>query len=392
MPVRVPDSPRGTNPPVAGPVTTVSILMPAHNYARYLPEAIDSVLAQSDPDWELLVMDDNSSDNTWEVLTSYRDPRIQIFRSDINRGAAATSNDLYLHATGDLIAHLDADDRYHREFIARQRAFLREHPDVDICGTYTCEIGADGQANDQSEVTTWFNHDLDLNDPANWIWQNRLSHGSTMIRRAVYDHIGLASEDLSVTLDWDFWVRALTAGHRFHVLPEVLFQWRVHGDNATHSGDDERVRCWSVISGRTFHPYLDRIRRTDLKAQNIAGFLTHKEMATQPTEFVTMILHNVLTGDPDELAEAVALGATEINGLRAAYIELRESLAECRGESARLSAEVSGARLERDTLSDRLHTAEIDRRSAQAQLQQLQSKRLYRAARRVRRTLRPTRH
>jgi glycosyltransferase involved in cell wall biosynthesis len=370
-------------------VTAVSILMPAYNYARYLPEAIDSVLAQSDPNWELLVMDDNSSDNTWEVLTSYRDPRIHVFRSDVNRGAAATSNGLYRRATGDLIAHLDADDRYHREFIARHRAFLSEHPDVDICGTYTCEIGADGQTNDQSEVTAWFNHDLDLNEPENWVWQNRLSHGSTMIRRSVYDHIGLASEDLSVTLDWDFWVRALSAGHRFHVLPDVLFEWRVHGSNITYAGDAERVRCWSVISGRTFHPYLDRIHRTDLKAQNIAGFLTHKEMANQPTAFVTSILGNVLTGDPDELAEAVAHVATEITGLRDAYVELRESIRERRQESTQLTAELSETRMERNTLSDRLHAAEIDRRSAQAQLQQLQSKRLYRAARRVRRTLSP---
>lgn len=356
-------------------MTAVSVLMPTYNHARYLPEAIESVLAQSDPDWELLVMDDNSSDHTWEVLTSYRDPRIQVFRSQINRGAAATSNDLYRHSTGNLIAHLDSDDRYHPAFIARQRAYLSDHPDVDICGTFTCEIGADGQTHDSWGVTAWFNHELDLNDPANWVWQNRLSHGSTMIRRSVYDHIGLSSEDLSVVLDWDFWVRALAAGHRFHVLPEVLFQWRVHGNNITNADPAETVRCWSEISGRTFHPYLDRIHRRDLKAKNIAGFLTHKEMANQPTEFVTSILGNVLTGEPDELAEAVAHVATEITGLRDAYVELRESVQEHRQESARLTAELSRTRVERDTLSDRLHAAQIERRSTQGLLQRLQSMR-----------------
>ncbi|MEZ5184640.1 MAG: glycosyltransferase [Candidatus Nanopelagicales bacterium] len=361
-------------------MTTVSILMPAHNHARFLPESIGSVLAQTDPDWELLIMDDNSSDSTWEVLSDYQDPRIQVFHSDQNRGTAASINDLYRRSTGQLIAHLDADDRYRPEFIERQRAFLADNPDIEISGTYTCEIDAEGGSADQWNLSAWFNHQLDLNDPANWVWQNRLAHGSCMVRRRVYDDIGGCAEDLWIAVDWDLWVRALAAGHRFHVLPEALFEWRIHGDNMTNSRPAETVRNWSVTSRRTFHPYLDRIDRGDLKAQNIAGFLTHQALADQPTEYVISILANVLTGDPVELAEAVAQVAGEINGLRDTYARSRTSIE----EAERLTAELSQARLERDALGDRLHAAEVDRRAVQAQLRRIQSTRLYRAARRVR--------
>lgn len=363
--------------------------MPAHNHARFLPETIGSVLSQSDPDWELLIMDDNSSDDTWEVVKTYHDPRIRAFHSERTRGAATSTNDLYQRSTGSLIVHLDSDDRYHPEFISRQRAFLADRPDVDISGTYTCEIDADGNLTDKWDLSSWFNHTLDLNDPENWVWQNRLSHGSSVIRRHVFEDIGLLSEDVTTTLDWDFWVRALAAGHRFHVLPEILFQWRVHGSNVTNSDPAETVRCWSVISGRTFHPFLDTIGRADLKAQNVAGFLTNSELANQPFEYAVSILQNVLPVDPAEMAQAVSRVAEETTSLRDAYIQLRESLGAARQKAEQLSSELAQVQRERDALGDRLHGAEIDRRAARRELEVIRSTRIYRAARKIRNGISP---
>ena len=365
----------------------VSILMPAYNYGRFLPEAVGSVLAQTDSDWELLILDDNSSDSTWEILSTYSDPRIRTFRSDRNRGAGPSLNALFEQSSGELIAHLDADDRYHPNFLARQRAFLADNSDVDISGTYTTEIGLDGGRTDAWRASTWFNHTLDLNDPANWVWQNRLSHGSCMTRRRVFDRIGPLSADLRTVVDWDLWVRALAAGHRFAVLPEELFEWRVHGDNMTNADPAETVRAWSVISARTFHPYLDAIGRPDLKAQNIAGFLTHEVLTQQPLEYTTGILSTILSGDPEELAAAVTHVADESTRLRKAYVDLRAATAEAALTTQQLTDELSATRVERDTLGDRLHAAEADRRATTAQLDKLRSTTIYKAARRMRHSL-----
>jgi GT2 family glycosyltransferase/uncharacterized protein YqgV (UPF0045/DUF77 family) len=361
--------------------------MPAYNYGRFLREAVDSVLAQTDSDWELLILDDNSSDNTWEVLSTYSDPRIRTFRSDRNLGAGASLNALFEESSGELIAHLDADDRYDPEFVARQRAFLAEHPDVDICGTYVNEIGVDGGRTDAWQAAAWFNHTLDLNDPENWVWQNRLSHGSCMVRRQVFDNVGSLDPELRTVVDWDLWVRALAAGHRFAVIPEALFEWRIHGNNMTNADPAETVRAWSVISARTFHPYLDEIGRQDLTTQNIAGFLTHEVLTQQPLKYTTGILSTILNGDPDELAAAVTHVADESTRLRNAYVQLRADNAEAAHTIQQLTDELAATRLERDTLGDRLHAAETDRRAATTQLDKLRSTTVYKAARRMRNTL-----
>ena len=113
-------------------MTTVSILMPAFNYARFLREAVDSVLAQSDPDWELVVIDDASTDETWDILQSYADPRIRSSRAERNRGLAATVNEALRRSTGDVIGVLNSDDRYRPDYLARLRGAFAEHPGIDV--------------------------------------------------------------------------------------------------------------------------------------------------------------------------------------------------------------------------------------------------------------------
>ena len=366
-------------------MTTVSILMPAFNYARFLREAVDSVLAQSDPDWELVVIDDASTDETWDILQSYADPRIRSSRAERNRGLAATVNEALRRSTGDVIGVLNSDDRYRPDYLARLRGAFAEHPGIDVYGTYISVIDSEGVPRDNQDVGS-ANQRLDLNDPANWVWQNHLC-GASLARRRVFEQIGDFDEDLATTLDWDFWVRALAAGHRFAVLPEELFEWRVHGDNMTNADPAETVRAWSVISARTFHPYLDAIGRPDLKAQNIAGFLTHEVLTQQPLEYTTGILSTILSGDPEELAAAVTHVADESTRLRKAYVDLRAATAEAALTTQQLTDELSATRVERDTLGDRLHAAEADRRATTAQLDKLRSTTIYKAARRMRNTL-----
>ncbi|MBQ9417639.1 MAG: glycosyltransferase family 2 protein [Bacteroidales bacterium] len=105
----------------------VSIVMPTFNKGQYIAESIDSVLSQTYTDWELIVVDDGSTDGTQEVLRRYNDPRIRIFTLNANRGAAHARNLALRQARGRYVAFLDSDDLWHPQKLARQVAFMQQH-------------------------------------------------------------------------------------------------------------------------------------------------------------------------------------------------------------------------------------------------------------------------
>lgn len=108
---------------------TISIITPAYNCEKYLEEAVESVLAQTMQDWEMLIIDDCSSDNTYACMEklAQRDKRIRIFRNTQNAGAAATRNYGIRQAKGQWIAFLDSDDLWRKEKLQKQMAILEKH-------------------------------------------------------------------------------------------------------------------------------------------------------------------------------------------------------------------------------------------------------------------------
>lgn len=116
-------------------VPTVSIIMPCYNAGHHLPKSVGSVLAQSFPDWELIVVDDGSSDESFQWLQSRSDPRIKVFRQ-VNAGSSAARNRGLGIAQGTYIAFLDADDTWETSFLARMVGALQERPDAVLayCG------------------------------------------------------------------------------------------------------------------------------------------------------------------------------------------------------------------------------------------------------------------
>jgi glycosyltransferase involved in cell wall biosynthesis len=249
--------------------------MTSYNYAQHIGAAIESVLGQTLPSWELLIVDDSSSDNSWEVISRYTDPRIHATRFDRSRGACAAYNAAYAIATGEYIASLDSDDMFRADKLQRQAEFLDANREIGICGTYVDEIDASGLAVPlhERQYAPWFNIVVNLNDPANWIWQNHLCHSSTAVRKEVHDRIGGFNEQLAYTPDWEFWVRALVGWARFHVIPEPLVSYRAHGGNITHKDPARRRREYATFSSTILHPYLEQIGRIDLIVENTERFL-----------------------------------------------------------------------------------------------------------------------
>ena len=105
---------------------TVSVIMPAYNSSAYIEDSIDSVLAQTYPDWELIIVDDASTDNTQQLVTAYQDERIRYYRNDTNRGVAISRNRGIELARGRYLAFLDSDDLWLPEKLTHQVAFMQK--------------------------------------------------------------------------------------------------------------------------------------------------------------------------------------------------------------------------------------------------------------------------
>jgi glycosyltransferase involved in cell wall biosynthesis len=209
----------------------VSLILLSYNYEAYVGDAIRSVLAQTYPHWELIVIDDASTDRSLEVIRSFSDPRIRLLRRKRNVGPSASYNQAYASCRGQYVGSLDADDFLAPRKLELQVGHFETHPDLDVLGTFVTEVDAAGHAADNG-TAAWFNQELDLNQIENWLMRNHLCHSSVLLRRSTHDRLGLLNPHLRVAADYELWLRGLAQGARFEVLKEPLLFSRQHGSNA----------------------------------------------------------------------------------------------------------------------------------------------------------------
>ena len=201
----------------------VSVLLPVHNAAAYLREAIDSILAQHFTDFEFLILNDGSTDASEEIIHSYTDPRIRYVKNKTNVGLVATLNRGIEMAQGEYIARMDADDISLPERFTRQVAFLDQHPEVGACGTAFQFFG------DSTYVSR---NPTDYKQAFTLLSNNSsLGHPTSMIRRAVLMQHGIRyEEEYQYAADFAFWIRISQVAY-LSSLAEVLLRYRWHADN-----------------------------------------------------------------------------------------------------------------------------------------------------------------
>jgi glycosyltransferase involved in cell wall biosynthesis len=258
---------------------TFSVIMTSYNYEAYIGAAIKSVLSQTFADWELIIIDDCSSDGSWSIIQSFNDDRIKSYRNEINQGACAAYNKALSMAHGEFIASLDSDDIYLPHKLERQAVFLKAHPEIDICGSYIIETAHDGSINaGPKQYENWFNISIDLDKPENWLWQNRLCHSGAVVRSELHFRVGEFSDALKYTPDWQFWIRCLIAGARFSVLQERLVCYRNHGANITHKSASDTLLEHAKTGSTILLPWLLASGNTALVDQLWLGFLQRPEL------------------------------------------------------------------------------------------------------------------
>jgi glycosyltransferase involved in cell wall biosynthesis len=224
----------------------VSVIIPVYNAERYLAQAIESVLAQSHTDFDMVIIDDGSTDASLDIARSYskRDIRVRVY-TQTNCGAGETRNRALALCSTDWVFLMDADDLMLPNRIERQLVFLSEHPDLVVASclaSYINGVGIEGGRSANSIPTKEAFHSLVAAGEAVGL----LNPGVVLYRPAVLEIGGFRGEFFPAE-DSDLWNRMAERGHAMLVQDEVLMKYRIHGSSAvTSSFEQARLKYeWS---------------------------------------------------------------------------------------------------------------------------------------------------
>ena len=248
---------------------TVSVVIPTYNRAHVVHRAIDSVLGQTFADFELIVVDDGSTDGTEAVLSTYTDPRIRYLVQLVNRGVSAARNRGIKEARGEFVAFLDSDDEWFPEKLERQVNRFRRAP--DNVGLVYCGVETVGRP-----TGPWIYEPAHRGDIYNKLLERNVIHtgSGAMIRRSVVCAAGYFDEDIPAIEDYDYWLR-IARHYRFDYVPDPLMRYydeRAADRKSLDVGDNIEARDYfffkhrrSLRRARVAHRFLRETARRSLK-------------------------------------------------------------------------------------------------------------------------------
>lgn len=205
----------------------VSILLPVRNEEEHLPAALASLFRQSFTDWELVAVDDGSTDGTAKILSgaAARDGRVRVLRRGAE-GLVAALNAGMEECRAPLVARMDGDDISHPKRLERQTAYMRRHPETAVLGCAVRHFPRRGLQGGMRAYEAWQNALLSDGEIRRDLFvESPFAHPSVMFRKDAVVNIG-GYRDRGWAEDYDLWLRLASAGARFARLPETLLFWR----------------------------------------------------------------------------------------------------------------------------------------------------------------------
>lgn len=252
----------------------ISVLLPAYNVAKYLPDAIDSILAQSFKDFELLILDDGSIDETPEIVSKFHDNRIKYIKQPVNLGLANNLNVGLSMAKGKYIARMDGDDISLPERFQIQFDFLEAHPDIDLC---SCGLQMFGGGD-----KVWTREIDPEAIRITMLFYSPVLHPTAIWRRESFEKYKLYyNQDAFPAEDYDLWSRAIQNCKLVNI-PHILYRYRIHDTQVTKTDDrvvqkEREIRINYLRNalpdmGENFYiDFVDRfISAKDISAANIS--------------------------------------------------------------------------------------------------------------------------
>ena len=239
MNLPAPSRPDSDNP------RAVSVVIPAFNYAHFLPQAIASVLGQTHPTLELLIVDDGSTDDTRTVVAATTDPRVRYLWQE-NAGLSASRNTGIREARHPLVAFLDADDMWKPEFLATVLDRFAELPEDFACvATGTIRMDATGQPSATSRYNPSHTRELTVRD---FCLRNHPLSSSVVVKRHVFAEAGGFDTGLRSSEDRDMWIRLTARGHRFFLIGEPSAFIRRHPKNMSKNAPRMKQNTQRVLT------------------------------------------------------------------------------------------------------------------------------------------------
>lgn len=233
------------------PGPLISAIMPTHNYGQYIEDAIDSILKQTYHHFELIIVDDASTDNTQDLIHKFKDDRIiYLKRNECSCSGVVARNDGMAIAKGDLIAVTDADDINLPDRFERQVEFFKQHQEIDLLGCGIIEVDTKGTPISDPITRPQFKKP-EMYRQALLNYKNVLIHPTLMFRKYILERIS-GYNDFVSSGDTEFMIRA-SRYFRFYNLNDVLVFYRKHGQSITKTyGDKLRKHHYPIFLLREY--------------------------------------------------------------------------------------------------------------------------------------------
>ncbi|MBS7562852.1 glycosyltransferase [Mucilaginibacter sp. Bleaf8] len=203
----------------------ISVILPVYNTELYIKEAVDSILNQTFKDFELLVINDASTDNTLHILQQINDDRLKIINNETNLKVVKSLNKGLDLAQGEYIARMDADDIAHPQRFEKQLRFFETNPDVDFVGSWVQTFGSESNV---MKAATEHDH-----IKVRLFFLNPIFHPAVMFKKQSFNVNGYRfDERFTNAEDYGMWVKAIDT-LKFANVPEILLKYRVHNNNVS---------------------------------------------------------------------------------------------------------------------------------------------------------------
>ncbi len=292
----------------------ISVVMPVYNGQEYLNIAIDSLLLQSYKNFELILVDDGSTDHSANLINQYNDKRLRYIYQK-NQGLAAALNHGFNEARGRYIARMDCDDISYQKRLEHQVAFLEKNKKVALVGAGYDLIDQDGRIIDRS-VHLVRNQDLQLE----MLVRNPFGHGTIMLRRQALAKTGLYDTSQPVE-DYDLWHR-IAQKYSVANLPEQLYGWRVNPSGISHGNMSLRRKQIKKLVDKIWQEDAISPRHYDVKEAAAYYAKLGPKFAEQHTYMIACLYLGLRRRGKYTQAATLRLKAGRLPGLKAAIKDL----------------------------------------------------------------------